>query len=616
MGRRFGQLAGLIAFALVLGRLGRLLRTGPATPQWQLILVASAFLGAIVWWLIGQVVANRGLSVAIFTLGGLVLFLRISVADTLIAGVLPSNETSAALSSILETAVGEIRHGIPPILPSEGVIAILAILVWVVGALYTWGYMTGPPIAMVLPSIVLYLQFAIFDRASAGLGWMTASALMLATAVATLALERKTDVGRARDSEGRPKPARPLAAAIVIAGLVGVVAVTAANSASGAISEYGNVPWRSGGGDYGPGGGNTSFDRFAEMQQKLIRRADIPVFQVTYDDRAPDLSQVYFTLETLDRFDGNKWSRSGRSNPFDGRGLGPPTNAYQGTTTEWTQKIHSTGLFGPIAPSGGVPIDIQSVDDEGGLRTSDFHYFPDSALYLPAGLGPDDVYQVTALSPQQFEDRGALATGNNGELSPLFANASEAGRFDYVAGPPPNPDIEVPADLDSYIELPERLPIGLRNTARSKTFAATTDYERAWMLQYWFRDSGDFTYSVDVTSGQTSLDLDEWLNDSTSLNWRTGYCEQFALSMAVLGRELDIPSRVVLGFTPGTPMVHENGTNYIEVRDTNAHAWVEMWIDGFGWIQFDPTPRDGTQPGDTQPTSLTADSIRLYTPSN
>ncbi len=342
------------------------------------------------------------------------------------------------------------------------------------------------------------------------------------------------------------------------------------------------------------------------MQQKLIRRANDPVFKVTYDERAPDLSQVYFTQETLDRFDGNKWSRSGGSNPFDGRGLGQLTNAYQGTTTEWTQKIHSTGLVGPIAPSGGVPIDIQSVDSDTGIKSGEFHYFPDSALYLPTGLGPDDVYQVTALSPQQFQDLGALATGDNGELSPLFANASEAGRFDHIAGPPPNTEVVVPDDLDSYIELPESLPIGLRNTARSVTSDATTDYERAWMLQYWFRDSGDFTYSVDVTSGQTSLDLDEWLNDSTSLNWRTGYCQQFALSMAVLGRELEIPSRVVLGFTPGTPKIAENGTNFIEVRDTNAHAWVEMWMDGFGWVQFDPTPRDNTQPGDTQPTSLTA----------
>ena len=128
---------------------------------------------------------------------------------------------------------------------------------------------------------------------------------------------QKTDVGRARDSEGRPKPARPLAAAIVMAGLVGVVAVTAANSASGAISEYGNVPWRSGGADYGPGGGNTSFDRFAEMQQKLIRRADIPVFQVTYGrSSAGSQPGLLHSRGRSTDSTGNKWSPQWPFQPF------------------------------------------------------------------------------------------------------------------------------------------------------------------------------------------------------------------------------------------------------------------------------------------------------------
>ncbi len=604
MGRRLGQLAGLIAFALVLARLGRLLQSGPGTPRWQLILLASAFLGGIVWWLIRQVVTSRALSVALFSLGGLVLFLRISAPDTLFAGVLPTTETPTALSSTLEQAIGVIRHGIPPIIPSAGVIAILAIVVWVVGALYTWGYLAGPAIAMILPSIVLYLQFAIFDRASAGLGWMAASTFMLATAVTTLALDRRSDVGRARDSEGRPKPARSMVAAIVSAGLVGVVAVTAANSASGTISEYGNVPWRNGGGDYGPGSGNFSIDRFAEMQQTLISRENIPVFNVTYNDPAPNVRQVYWTLETLDEFDGNKWKRSTRQTqplPFEsGRGLGPATNAYQGSTIEWTHQVYSTGLGGPIAPSGGVPIDIQPVEVDGGIDPREFYYLSDSALFLPSELRKNDVYKVTALVPQASLDIGALATGTNGQLSPLFANAKADGRFDHIAAAPPNADFDVPVDLDFYTDLPERLPIGIENLAQRVTKDATTDYERAWMLQYWFRDGGNFTYDVGVDTGHTSLVLDDWLNDSQSKNWRTGYCEQFATSMAVLGRELGIPSRVVLGFTPGTPEV-ENDTNYVEVRDTNAHAWVEMWMDGFGWVQFDPTPR-----GDTQPISLTA----------
>ena len=602
MGRRFGQLAGFVAFALVLGRLGRLLLTGPGTPKWQLILVASAFLGGIVWWLIRQVVASKGLALVLFSLGGLVLFLRISVPETLLAGVIPSVETPGALAATMDQAVAQIRHGIPPILPSEGVIAILAIVVWVVGALYSWGYLTGPAIAMVLPSIVIYLQFAIFDRASAGLGWMLASGLMLALAVITLALERRRDVGRARDGEGRPKTANSMAAAVVMAGVIGVIAIATANGASGVVSEYGNVPWRSGGGEFGLGGGSFAVDRFVTMQQKLINRADTPVFRATYTDQAPDVTKVYWTLETLDEFDGKGWGRSNQDvRQFEsGRGLGSTTNVYQGSTTEWTHRIYSTGLGGPIAPSGGVPIDIQPVEEEGGIDPREFWYLQDSALHLPTDLRRDDVYQLTAQYPDRNRDLGSLATGAGGELSPMFASAAEAGLFNHLAAPPPNETVVVPDNLDIFTELPEDVPPGVGNTAFGITAGATTDFERAYMLQHWFRDSDLFTYSLDVTTGHSSLDLDDWLNDPTSVNFRTGYCEQFAASMAVLGRELGIPSRVVLGFTPGTTAVDANGTPYVEVLDTNAHAWVEMWMDGFGWVQFDPTPR-----GDTQPTSLT-----------
>ena len=178
-----------------------------------------------------------------------------------------------------------------------------------------------------------------------------------------------------------------------------------------------------------------------------------------------------------------------------------------------------------------------------------------------------------------------------------------------------------PRDLESLTELPGDTSSQVHITALRETLGATTDYEKAWLLQYWFRDSGEFEYSTDVTTGYTSLDLDEWLNEPSSINYRTGYCSQFAASMAVLGRSLGIPSRVVLGFTPGTSRVgvSEDGepVTIIEVRDTNAHAWVEMWMDGFGWVQFDPTPRNLSEPTDRQfqTESITAGfDPREYTP--
>ena len=60
-----------------------------------------------------------------------------------------------------------------------------------------------------------------------------------------------------------------------------------------------------------------------------------------------------------------------------------------------------------------------------------------------------------------------------------------------------------------------------------------------------------------------------------------------------MARAAGVPSRVVLGFTPGD----QRGNGEVIVRDKNAHAWVELWIPTQGWVQFDPTPRgDGVNP--------------------
>ena len=186
-----------------------------------------------------------------------------------------------------------------------------------------------------------------------------------------------------------------------------------------------------------------------------------------------------------------------------------------------------------------------------------------------------------------------LATSESGELSPIFDNAAQAGEID-VEPAELDSDSGEPADLDFYIRLPDNLPNDLIGQALLRTRGATTDFERAVMLEAWFR-SDDFTYDATVSTGHSSLNLTDWLADSTSTNYRRGYCEQFATAMAVLGRVLEIPTRVVWGFTPGTTVERAdadgNPIDVIEVRDTNAHAWVEMWMDGVGWVQFDPTPR-------------------------
>ena len=70
---------------------------------------------------------------------------------------------------------------------------------------------------------------------------------------------------------------------------------------------------------------------------------------------------------------------------------------------------------------------------------------------------------------------------------------------------------------------------------------------------------------------------------------RLGYCQHYAGAMALMLRLLGIPSRVAVGFTAGTWKA-----GVWTVTDHQAHAWVEAWFDGFGWLAFDPTPGRGT----------------------
>jgi hypothetical protein len=66
---------------------------------------------------------------------------------------------------------------------------------------------------------------------------------------------------------------------------------------------------------------------------------------------------------------------------------------------------------------------------------------------------------------------------------------------------------------------------------------------------------------------------------------RRGYCEQFASAMAIMLRTLHVPARVAVGFTSGTVI---GDSRLITTED--AHAWVEAWFPGVGWLPFDPTP--------------------------
>jgi transglutaminase-like putative cysteine protease len=606
MGRRFGQVAGLFAFVLMIGRLGRLLNVGQDEPQWNLILTAAAFLGGVAWWLLGQMTNRRALKLWIFTVGGLLLAIRTMASGTLLYGILPTSDSLGVMSEEATIAWQVISTGVPPVSANPGLLAILAVVMWVIGALFSWGSSGGPYAAMFLPSLVMYFQFAVFDRGQAGLAWMTASGIAIGLAAVSMALERRGETGRARDVLGRPMARRSLTLAAVTATLLTIGAIAVAGNASNIINEYGNAPWRGrGSGGYGNGPGGTSYDGLIDLRQKVISQTDDPVFRANLGSGAPPANEIYWRMETLDVFDGEGWDRSNRSSEQvdPERPMANLYDSYQGTRYDFLTNVLIEGFSTTLAPTPGVPVEVLDPPSEGrGVSAREFSVLTDSAIVVNANLTEGDSYGVRAVYPDIDADLGVLATGADGSLTPMFASAAASGEFPYSTGT--SDPATSPPDLESYTELPN-LPSGIESRARALTFRAASDFERAFILEAWFRDSGEFTYSTRVSTGHDSLRLDDWLNDNTSPNFRTGYCEQFAAAMAVLVRTLEIPSRAVWGFTPGS-VENINGEQIVTVRDRNAHAWVEVWLEPYGWVQFDPTPRGEQTDYPEQPTSLTA----------
>ena len=143
--------------------------------------------------------------------------------------------------------------------------------------------------------------------------------------------------------------------------------------------------------------------------------------------------------------------------------------------------------------------------------------------------------------------------------------------------------------LDPLRQLPSDFSATAVKAAASATAAATTPYEQAVALQDFFRTG--FEYSLDVPAGHGGADIDRFLEA------RVGYCEQFSGAYAAMARSLGLPARVAVGFTPGEEDPDESGV--FHVRGEHAHAWPEVYLEGLGWVAFEPTPGRGAPGAET-----------------
>ena len=153
-----------------------------------------------------------------------------------------------------------------------------------------------------------------------------------------------------------------------------------------------------------------------------------------------------------------------------------------------------------------------------------------------------------------------------------------------------------------FLQLP-KLSERIRALAREVTAGSRQPYEAALKLTHYL-SSDRFTYTLSLKQ-QTQLDpLEEFL-----FVRRSGNCEYFAASLAVMLRSVGIPARVVGGFQRGEWNPYGR---YFMVRMKDAHSWVEAHFDGAGWVTLDPSPRAAVEEASAPSTwVLYVDAVRM-----
>jgi hypothetical protein len=268
-------------------------------------------------------------------------------------------------------------------------------------------------------------------------------------------------------------------------------------------------------------------------------------------------------LAVLDRYDGRRWS-SGSEYQAVGRSLPVPPEGTAADPASVARVEQTVDLVAP--PEDGVdgdppwgrwlPVADRAVELSAGGVLFDA---AGGTAVVPAGRPVPERYDVVSLVGEP--DAGRLAD----------ARAADGDGEDTAAA----------------LRLPDDVPAGLRAATRQVTEGAASDYAAAAAIQSWLMGERFRLVTVDPPGGHTLGHLDRFVRAATGSDTRgpvVGSVEQFVATFAVMARLADLPSRVVVGF-------HGLGVaGPQEVRAHDATAWVEVELEGLGWVVFDPVP--------------------------
>lgn len=272
-----------------------------------------------------------------------------------------------------------------------------------------------------------------------------------------------------------------------------------------------------------------------------------------------------------------------RSQPHYLEGL--TYNLFDGHS--WRSNLSDSHSY---AANGVLPINLHDSDVTGLVTVSILQIPQETKSYI---FGPEQPFSFSV--PIQVYTDGTI--GAWAQQTPLSTGEKYTVAF---SAPPMDPtmlsQMPLPSDnqqvwnTDSYyvqqkavyLQVPNDLSPNVLQTAQQWTQGANNAYEAMKQLETHLSDTSVFTYSLENQPIPPNKDVVDWL-----LQTRQGYCTYYASAMAVMGRLLGIPTRLVSGFSQGH---FDQQRNKWIVDGSDAHSWVQAYLPNVGWVSFDPTP--------------------------
>ncbi|HVC32885.1 MAG TPA: transglutaminaseTgpA domain-containing protein [Chloroflexota bacterium] len=270
--------------------------------------------------------------------------------------------------------------------------------------------------------------------------------------------------------------------------------------------------------------------------------ADTPVLQIS--SPRPE----YWRAIVYDQYTGHGWLSS---DPIDQRTLPAGTDALRPSDLARTEIDQQVRV---LAPRGSYLV--------GASQPFRFDRTVSAQAYADAPSGGVDLVATLSTTPLQPGSHYAVAS-----------DVSDASAAELRAA-----SVAYPAEIHQrYLSLPP-IPERVHQLAVQLTAPEQDPYDKAVAIESYLRT---MPYTLDLPPPPSDRDaVDYFLFDA-----KTGYCDYFASSMAVLARSVGIPARVVSGYATGDRQ--DDGT--FLVKDSNSHSWTEVYLPPYGWIPFEPS---------------------------